>query len=177
LVDAELLSLRSFDSAKLMVAYDSAIYAAIKIGYTQDAALGMELCGKVLIELGEENRGHQYLTQARDMWREYGAFAKVENLVQEYGRKIDKLALDTLETVGENQLGSAEFGDSRMSLDLDLLSGVPIKTEIQMKFPTDEESETGRDRHLDEVSILTDPSASGHLPGPLSGPIMRAVTQ
>lgn len=175
LVDAELLSIRCQSSTKLIAAYDDAVYAAVKAGYTHDAALGSELAGASLLGLGEESRGHQYLTQARDLWREYGAHAKVQHLNLLFGRKMDKLALDTLETVGEHQFNSGDLSDSRRSIDLDLLSGTIIKNEIRMKFPAEENVSSTRDIQ-DESSILTDPSASSTLvaaPGPLS----RAVTQ
>ena len=170
LVEAELLSVRTLSSAKLIVAYDSAIYAAIKIGYTHDAALGMELCGKALLNLGEDQRGHQYLTQARDLWRDYGAYGKVDMIVNQYGRKMDKVALDTLETVGEQQITYGDYYDSGTSLDFDLLTGSSIRADIQMTLAADE-AEASRDHH-DEVSILTDASHSGAFPGP-SGTVSR----
>jgi predicted ATPase len=160
LMEAEILSFRCRSVGKLIDSYDDAISTALKIGYTNDAALGAELAGASMLALGNETRGRQYLNRSRDLWRQYGAHAKVNHLLEQYGRKLDVSGLGTAETAIEPVFASIDL--SAKSTDLDLLSGTSVKTEIQMKKgytgrTTPEENDVDKQ---DEISLLSDPSVN-----------------
>jgi hypothetical protein len=70
LMEADILACRCKKIERLIDAYDGAITAAVKIGYTQDAALGSEIAGEVFLSLGDESRSWLYFNQARDLYRE-----------------------------------------------------------------------------------------------------------
>ncbi|KAL3917830.1 MAG: hypothetical protein SGILL_004527 [Bacillariaceae sp.] len=132
LVEAEILTFRCDNASRLITAYDSAIHAASQAGCIHDAALGCELAGSSLIELGEENLGFRYLNQARDLWREYQAHTKVQLLVRVYGRKLDMVGTVTSHSsVKDHYCVSSDFSDShRKTVDLTLLSGSGMKTDV-----------------------------------------------
>jgi hypothetical protein len=166
LLEAEILSLRSdyvtatpqFENvAKLVKAYDMAISAATEIGYIQDAAFGSELAGGMMLAIGEDRRGYEYLNQSRDLWREHGAHAKVKGLVEKYGRKLDVSGINTTETIGDILYGSVEFSEPRKVLDLDLLTGSGMKTKIATE-PLQSSASSLKEGERDEVSILSEPS-------------------
>jgi histidine kinase len=161
LMEAEILTFRCDNPSKLITAYDNAIHSASQAGYIHDAALGCELAGSTMLELGEENRGYRYLSQARDLWREYEAHAKVNLLVKKYGRKLDSVGTETSrsDTVADHYYVSSDFSDThRKSLDLTLLSGSRMRTDISAA--TGKNTIVSKDRQ-DEISILSDPSSVG----------------
>jgi predicted ATPase len=70
LMKADLLASQSKNIDKVVAAYDEAIYTAVKIGYTNDAALGSEIAGEFFLSIGKLTRARQYLHQARDLYHE-----------------------------------------------------------------------------------------------------------
>lgn len=164
LMDAQLLSFRTENPSKLITAYDTAIHAAMQTGYLQDAALSCELAGATMLDFGLVTRGYRYLNQARDLWREYGAHAKVEHLLSKHGRKLDSAdGMTTYETVPDQFYASVDFSEThRRSMDLTLLSGTAMKTDITRS--SDRNKAGSRDDSgdkQDEISILSDPSSTG----------------
>jgi hypothetical protein len=151
LVEAEILSFRCRSMGKLIDAYDEAISQAAKIGYTNDAALGCELAGASMLTLGNETRGYQYIKRSRDLWCQNGAHAKVNHLLERYGRKLDVSAVETVETTGAPHYVSTD--ESIKSTDLELLSGTTVKTDINMTATGDNDVNKN-----DEISLLSDPS-------------------
>jgi predicted ATPase len=131
LMEAEVLSFRCRSPDKLIDSYDSAISTAIEIGYTQDAALGSELAGASLLAFGNETRGYQYLHQSRALWRQCDAHLKARLLFEQHGRKLDSCGIETSLPVGENDCSSMDL--SAKTMDLDLLSGTTVKTDVHMK--------------------------------------------
>ncbi|KAG7369008.1 multi-sensor signal transduction multi-kinase [Nitzschia inconspicua] len=124
LLHAQIMSLRTENASKIITAFDEAIHAAMQSGYIQDAALSCEVAGEAMLDFGLETRGYRYLNQARDMWREYGAHAKVEHLLAKYGRKMDSIqGMTTCETVPDQFYSSVDLSETpRRSMDLALLS-------------------------------------------------------
>lgn len=152
LVEAEILSFRCRSMGMLIDAYDSAISEAIKKGYTNDAALGSELAGASMLALGNETRGFHYLHRSRALWRQNGAQAKVNHLLERYGQKLDVLGEETAQTTRGPRFASTDV--SLESTDLELLSGTLVKTEINMKVGRKASGEQ------DEISLLSDPSSN-----------------
>ena len=140
--------------------YDRAIAAANEMSYLQDVALASELAGVAMLDLGDENRGYHYLSQSRELWREYGAHAKVKHLVVLYGRKLDVAGVNSSETIADPVFGSGDFSEPRKALDLDLLSGKAAK----MDFHSKSSSSLAREKKekADEISILSDVDLQSH---------------
>jgi hypothetical protein len=157
LMEAEVASARYGMASKLMEMYDRAIAAAIQAGYIQDAALGSELAGTSMLALRQENHAYQYLSQSRHLWREYGAHAKVKDLLVLHGRKLEISGVVTSDTIPNPVFSSGDFSEPPKALDLDLLSGTAAKTDFQSKSSGSRESVKEK---TDEVSILSDPSDS-----------------
>ena len=80
LMEAELLSLGRHKTAKVQKGYAAAIEAALKTGHINDAALGNELAGEYLLSKGEEDLARDHFTEARNMYQQWGALAKVHHL-------------------------------------------------------------------------------------------------
>ena len=132
LMEAEVLSLECRDMQKLAEAYDNAILAAVKMGYSQDAAFGSELAGASMLVINEDSLADRYLSQACNLWREYGACAKVRDISLKRNFTLDEGAEISI-SFGPNMLSSVDMSASRASLDLDLLVGIHMKTDIQME--------------------------------------------
>jgi len=148
LLEAEVLSLECKDVQKTAAAYDSAIVSAIKIGYNQDAAFGSELAGASMLLLSQDTRATQYFNQACDIWREHGADAKVRHISIQRNLMFNdnEISID----FRPNMISSVDFNESRASLDLDLLVGVPMKTQIQIE-PSGAESKEATDNSSNDV--------------------------
>ena len=71
------------------VSYDKAIMTAAKSGFIQDAALGNELAGEYFRRIGDHYWAEQYLIRACELYHEWGAKAKVEQLQKEHESFID----------------------------------------------------------------------------------------
>jgi len=133
LMEAEVLSLECRDMQKLTDAYDEAIIAAVKMGYSQDAAFGSELAGASMLAINEDSLADQYLGQASNLWREYGAYAKVRDISLKRNFTLDEGAEISI-SFGPNMFSSLDLSTSRESLDLDLLLSIHMKTDIQTEI-------------------------------------------
>ena len=69
--------------------YDEAIELAEKEGFIHEQALACEKAGRVLLEWDRKPEGLEYLAQARDLYEEWGATAKLSQLSRllKYGGK------------------------------------------------------------------------------------------
>eukprot|EP00934_Nitzschia_sp_Nitz4_P005518 Nitzschia sp. Nitz4//scaffold63_size106090//101717//105343//NITZ4_004418-RA/size106090-augustus-gene-0.169-mRNA-1//-1//CDS//3329556059//5508//frame0 len=81
LLDSGISSCLSRDIEKAASRYDKAIVSAIHAGYIQDAALASEVAGEFFLSRGDDARGTQYLTQAHDLYHEWGATGKCNDLL------------------------------------------------------------------------------------------------
>lgn len=69
--------------------YDEAIELAEKEGFIHEQALACEKAGRILLEWDRKAEGLEYLAQARDLYEEWGATAKLSQLSRllKYGGK------------------------------------------------------------------------------------------
>jgi len=132
IMEAEVISLDSRDKKKLTDAYDEAIFEAVKMGYSQDAALGSELAGASMVAIHEETRADIYFSQACNLWREYGASAKVRHISMHSNLSIDEDSTLAI-SFGAHTFSSKDMAVSRASLNLDLLVGIHMKSDIKME--------------------------------------------
>ncbi|MDX2232820.1 MAG: diguanylate cyclase [Leptolyngbyaceae cyanobacterium bins.349] len=83
LVEAEILQLQGqFEGA--IAAYDRAITWAQAHQFIQEAAIANELAGKCLLAQNRPKLAQVYLQEARYLYRQWGAIAKVKHLEQQY---------------------------------------------------------------------------------------------
>lgn len=80
LLEAEALSFECKSADQTRRAYDKAISAAAKIGSLSMRALGNERVGVFFRENGDLLRSKAYLTKARDLYCEWGAMEKVDDM-------------------------------------------------------------------------------------------------
>ena len=70
--------------------FDLAIQLASRAGFTQDAALANELAGEAMLRANERHQASEYLTRAYSLYTEWGAQAKVEQLVAKHGLLVNR---------------------------------------------------------------------------------------
>jgi hypothetical protein len=83
LVEAELARLRG-RVVQAEQAYEQAIALAGRHGALPDEALANELAGEFELTRGRTTAGRTYLAEARDAYRQWGAWARVEHLEQRH---------------------------------------------------------------------------------------------
>jgi hypothetical protein len=94
LMQADLMACSSSKSGEkqhtVKVAFDKAIAMAGKAGFRQDAALGNELAGEYLLTTREDNKfwTEFYFSRAYDLYKEWGADAKADQLKTKRGDSI-----------------------------------------------------------------------------------------
>jgi hypothetical protein len=72
-------------SSEIKESYDQAILAAGRAGFLQDAALANELAGEYFRRTGDSYWTQIHFTEARDLYREWGATQKAAHLVEGRG--------------------------------------------------------------------------------------------
>lgn len=83
LLEAEHSSLSSAaDYTETKRKYDEAIVAASKLGFKHIHALASELAASYCIRSGDTGWGTTYIAQAVDLYKEWGAEAKVTSVAQ-----------------------------------------------------------------------------------------------
>ena len=133
IMEAEVLSLECRNLKLLTNAYDEAIFASVKMGYSQDAALGSELAGASMLAINEDERADEYLNQACNLWEEYGANAKVRHIKMHSNLDLEDKAHDFSISFGPHTYTSQDLRVSRASLSLDLLVGTYVKNDFKME--------------------------------------------
>ncbi len=71
--------------------FDEAIRLARGQGFVHEEALAYELCGAMHAQAGRMTLADAYLAKARDLYRSWGAQAKVEDLKRRYPQLIERL--------------------------------------------------------------------------------------
>jgi predicted ATPase len=150
LMEADLKASSRFKPNKIRAAYDEAVYAAVKAGYTQDAALGSELAGEYFLSIGDESLAGGYLTQSRNLYREWGAKAKVVHLQIRRGRNLDALK-STSPSINWITIDTTEW---RHSVDLDLLSGQCPRTKVPMLEGKEHDEMPRQTEHSEEAKAI-----------------------
>jgi hypothetical protein len=84
LLQAETLPASSADSEDVRKSFDNAITMAGKLGFLHNQALGNERAGVYFLEQGDNAWASTYLSRARQLFREWGAMAKVDQMDLKY---------------------------------------------------------------------------------------------
>jgi hypothetical protein len=84
LLQAETLSASSADCEVVRKSFDNAITMAGKLGFLHNQALGNERAGVYFLEQGDNAWASTYLSRARQLYREWGAMAKFEQMDLKY---------------------------------------------------------------------------------------------
>ena len=75
---------------KVKTLYNGAIAAATRDGFLHHQAYANERAGQYFLSLMEDDYAVVYLTQARNLYRRWGALAKVRLLEEEYGELLNE---------------------------------------------------------------------------------------
>ncbi len=105
LIEAGLRSLVSKDIKSILSLYDRAIELARKNEFLQDEAMGNELAGKYLISMNLNKAAIPYITEARYLFRSWGADNKVKDIEKRYG---DSLKADLINGSSDNGSEAAD---------------------------------------------------------------------
>jgi len=82
LLDAEVIALKKPKVKTIVHAHKVAVSEALRSGHTQYAAVGLELAGEHMLRMGEKKLAGDFLSQARDCYLEWGATAKVKQMME-----------------------------------------------------------------------------------------------
>jgi histidine kinase len=158
MLEADLLACKSQNVAKIQDAYDEAIASAMKAGHTHLAALGSEIAAEYFVQNGDEFPAGTYFSQARDLYRDWGATAKVEELIATRGAFLaTSTEEETTTSSGVHCWVLGDIDESRKTVDLDIFSHHTPRT----KLPVSEPREEALSRDRDEISCLTDSTEGG----------------
>ena len=126
LMQADLLAATSKrESQAVKVSYDKAIVTAAKSGFIQDAALGNELAGEYFRHVGDDYWAEQYFIRACELYHEWGAHAKVEQLKKEHVSSIDVSKMRLSQSHRKSSVRISVSGDEsniHSSVNLDSLN-------------------------------------------------------
>ena len=90
LVEAEMAKIDK-EPATALAAYERAMVAAETNGYIREEALAFERTGEFYLDRGLEKIAAAFMTEARRLWRSWGAEAKVEDIDQRYAALLNPL--------------------------------------------------------------------------------------
>lgn len=160
MLEADLLACGSQSVAKVQDAYDEAIASAMKAGHIHLAALGSEIAAEYFFENDAKFSARKYFSQARDLYRDWGATAKVDELIATRGALIEASTLEFNRSTSIFPCwSSGDNSESGKTVELDFLTSHTPLTKLPVSEPR-EESLIRQDR--DEISSLaTDRSEWG----------------
>jgi hypothetical protein len=84
IMDADILAASSGIHDEIQASYDIAIAMALETGHIHFAALGNEIAGDFFLTNGRASLGKDYLLDSQALYKEWQAFAKVEDLAITY---------------------------------------------------------------------------------------------
>jgi hypothetical protein len=131
LMQADLMACSSSKSRKwqdtVKDAFDNAIAMAGKAGFRQDAALGNELAGEYLLTTGDDNTfwAEFYFSRAYDLYMEWGAVAKADQLKTKQGDLIKESLGNPRASTNSSRARHLVSGDDSLihrAVRLDLLT-------------------------------------------------------
>ena len=93
-------------------AFDRAISAAGKAGFRQDAALGSELAGEFFLAAGDFFWSKNYFTRSLELYKDWGARAKVDQLRERRGMYIDESKIGSSRSTMSSNLREFFSGDN-----------------------------------------------------------------
>jgi len=167
IMEAEVLSLDCRDKHKLTHKYDEAIYKAVKMDYIQDAAFGSELAGHSMVAINEEEKADHYFSQACNLWQDYGASAKVRHISMHSELNLEDDSTLSI-SFGPHTFSSKDMKDTRTSLNLDLLVGIHMKSDIKMEASgatMHDALQNGRDRRAKFLPVKSTSDLSRSIGG------------
>lgn len=132
LMEADYAAAKRMDLRLVKGAYDKAIAAAGKAGFRQDAALGNELAGEYFLSLGDDYWPRHYFSKSHELYDEWGAKAKTDQLFKTRGDYIDiekKMKRSTFSS-GLRYWVSGEDSKIHNAVDLELLSRNISRTDL-----------------------------------------------
>jgi hypothetical protein len=83
-MDADILASSSGIHDVIQASYDIAIAMALETGHIHFAALGNEIAGDFFLTNGKASLGKDYILDSQVLYKEWQAFAKVEDLAITY---------------------------------------------------------------------------------------------
>ena len=125
IMQSDLLSSKRGKREDVKKAFDKAIATAGKAGFTQDAALANELAAEYFLKIKDDYWPNQYLSRACELYNEWGAAAKVEQIKKVYATDFDLSRLTLHKSTMTSSVRywvSGEESDIHKAIDFDMLS-------------------------------------------------------
>jgi len=113
LVEAEIARIMG-EEVKARKHYDDAVKLAHENKFLHEEALALELAGKFWLDLNEEKMSAVYLTESLNVYRKWGANAKVDHLKNKYRDMFDRFedrSLSSSTTTSTNTTSSTDSID------------------------------------------------------------------
>ena len=107
LLNAEYEALSCRDPQKVRISYDSAIVAASRAGFANDAAIASERAGICLLELGDNYWAAEYLSRSFRLYAEWGAVGVSKHLLSKYSTVLEVVEADGSEILSATTLDSS----------------------------------------------------------------------
>mmetsp|Transcript_5552 Transcript_5552/g.9172 ORF Transcript_5552/g.9172 Transcript_5552/m.9172 type:complete len:1045 (-) Transcript_5552:25-3159(-) len=98
---------------KVKKAYDKASSVSRRSGFTHNAALVSERCGRFFLEHGDDDWAKDYLKNAHVLYREWGALGKVSQLEKEFSWLVSSMPKSRRKST--NVKGISRFDSSAVS--------------------------------------------------------------
>ncbi len=117
LIDAEMQNI-SGNTLDAMRLYQQGIISANENGYFQNEAIGNELAAKFYLKIGYPEIAKTYMTSAYQGYLQWGAEAKVKNLLEKYPGLLSQLFSEQSTNFNHLQSISTTSGDPSGMLDL-----------------------------------------------------------
>ena len=125
IMQADLLTCTNGALVDIKKAFDKSISTAGKAGFTQDAALANELAGEFFLKKGDDFWPHQYFSRAMELYREWGASAKIEQLKASRTFYFDSSRLGRMKRGGSTSSAlhwvSGEDSEIHKAINFDML--------------------------------------------------------
>ena len=158
LMQADLLAATNKQgSLAVKASYDKAIATAAKSGFIQDAALGNELAGEYFRRVGDDYWAEQYLIRACELYYEWGAKAKVEQLKKDQAGSIDASKITLAKSHMKSSVRIAVSGNEsniHKAVDLESLSYAPTDATKEASTATEELSAQKRHRLSSKIQTV-----------------------
>ena len=152
IMQAALAACESPTKPGIRESFDSAISTARKAGFVQDAALCNELAGEHLLKIKDTDSAKHYFSQAKMLYEEWGAVAKVECLVRKYGDLCEASTESSFAAdIEKPHSGSLVYNHQSM----DLVSGTPMR-DFTLSFE-------GGNGHIEDREIFSDAHSESHV--------------
>ncbi|MGI9542872.1 MAG: sigma 54-interacting transcriptional regulator, partial [Cyclobacteriaceae bacterium] len=115
--------------------YDRAIEAAAKSDFIHEEALASELAARFYLTNSREKMAKVYLVEARNLYRKWGAIAKVKHLEEQFPQYLVETSFETMSTISATLTHEASTGGGARTLDFKTVikAAQTISSEIVLK--------------------------------------------